>query len=547
MIQTARIIDPNYIGFQEEAYRKSGKQLLSLMRKKGVGKDVRDDMRLFLAAQETVLKKSPGLRKEMTRYGSPMVASAFSSDILGIYNPDTIPIDTYVRMKTDPQVAIGLAVIKMPLYSLGWGIECNNTDIREFVHEALQPIWRRLIKSMLTAIDFGFASHEKVWTVKDLDVYTQTATGRKKTHFKGKAEVYYKIKAHYPSTIKIRTERTTDEFLGIIQTAIMGGQEIKLDADKCFLFALGDEFGNFFGQSRLKPAYKSWYWKEVLNQFMLRYFERRGSPASVIQHPIGGGLDLAGNEYDNSQVALRIGQNLTENSVVTLPFEPDRSGTTNMWKIDYLQAERHGEQFVSAINYLGAQILRGLLTPERVMTQDLSTGSFSMATSHAEIFLLSQEGLITELEDAVNRDIIPPLVEFNFPSKKEGNVPCRVKIEKIQYDRKRILKEILVAMINNLNTLIKVGKGPSVIPSIVEMSKVLGVPLREFEEEYEDLGTNSSMEGPGTEVGVVEKGNKIKPVEKGVAGVPGVVGKGGIESTNKKKVTKLPVKKSIKK
>jgi len=175
-------------------------------------------------------------------------------------------------------------------------------------------------------------------------------------------------------------------------------QEVSLDADKCFLFSVNADFGNFFGQSRLKPAYKPWYWKEVISQFMLRYFERRGSPATVVTHPIGGGIDVDGNEYDNTEIALRIGQNLVENSVVTLPFEPNKEGV-NQWELAYLQDEKRGEMFVEALNYLGAQILRSMLVPERVMTQDLSTGSFSMASSHAEIFLLSQEGLVAEMEN----------------------------------------------------------------------------------------------------------------------------------------------------
>ena len=487
MRQAVRVIDPEYVEFNKMKFKSDGKQLIRLMRENGIDKESRDAVRVYLAAQNNLFKKSPALHKEVTKHASPMTSSAFSSDIMGIYNPDTIPISTYNRMKNDSQVAIGLATIKMPIYSLNWNVECGDVDIREFVHSTLKPIWNKLLRSMLTSIDFGFASHEKVWELKDVNVVTEAP--RKKTHFKGKAEVYKKIKAHYPGTIKIRTDTKTDDFLGIIQS-IGAGQEIKLDADKCFLFSLGDEFGNFFGKSRLKPAYKPWYWKEVLSQFMLRYFERRGSPATVVHHPIGGGIDLVGNEYENSEIALRIGQNIVENSVVTLPYEPDKNGK-NQWGVTYLEDERRGEMFVSALSYLGAQILRALLTPERVVTQDLSTGSFSMANSHAEIFLLSQEGLTSEIEYAINTEIIPQLVYYNFKPKKV--VPCTIKIEKIQYDRKRLLKEIYVEMIRNLNNLINKGTAPSFVPSLVDMAEVLGIPVRPFDEEYIYNGVESAQ------------------------------------------------------
>jgi len=481
MRQIVSIIDPNFPNMQREIYREDGKRLLKLLKKTNVDKEVRDEMRVFLAARDTLYKKT-NLNKEITKYANPLLTAGFGAETIGVYNPDTIPIDTYAKMKTDSQVAIGLAVIKMPIYSLGYTVECEDPDIKEFIKVAIQNVWKKLIKSMLTAIDYGFASHELIWELADLDIYTQTGTGRKKTHFSGKGEILYKVKAHYPGSIKVRIDSKTDEFLGIAQSA-GAGQNIQLDADKCFFFALNDEFGNYFGQSRMKPAYKPWYWKEVLTQFMLRYFERRGSPTTTVTHPIGGGIDPSGLTYDNADIALRIGQNIVENGVVTLPFEADKGGS-NKWGITFLQDDRRGEMFVNALNYLGTQILRGLLTPERVMTQDLSTGSFSMASSHADIFLLSEEGLVSEMEDAINTIIVPPLVQFNFKPTKL--VPCKVRIEKIQYDRRRILKEILVEIIRNINGFLKVGKVPNIMPSIKEMADVLGVPLSVVEEEYTD-------------------------------------------------------------
>ena len=486
MKQVIRVIDPNFTAERLRDFEAGGKRVLSLLRAKGFSKTDRDKVRTILFEEKAKLANGASMKRlhdEISRHGNPLMTTGFGGADLGVYNPDTIPIETYKRMQQDPQIAIGLAMIKMPIYSLGWSIECEDHDVREFVEATLSPIWRKLIRSMLTAVDYGFASHEKVWELKDLNIFTNSATQRKTTHFKGKGEVYKKIKPHYPSTIRILLDKKTDEFSGIIQK-VGYDFEVKLDANKCFLFSLADDFGNYFGNSRLKPAYKSWYWKEVLTQFMLRYYERRGSPSTVVQHPPGIGIDDSGTEFDNSEMALRIGQSILENSVVTMPFMPDKNGA-NMWKLDYLQDEKRGEMFVNALNYLGSQCLRGLIVPERVMTQDLATGSYGIASSHAEIFLLSEEGLIMEMEDAINTGIIPDLVTFNFKPQKV--LPCYVRIEKIQYDRKRILKEVLVEVMRNMNTMMKEGHAPALVPSISEMGKVLGVPLREFAEEYSVL------------------------------------------------------------
>jgi len=496
--QIVRIIDPNYTFFRDKSFEDGGRSMLSLMKARGVDKKVRDEMRVYLATQARDAKfKKTALNKQITRYGHPLTSSAFGADVLGIYNPDTIPVDTYFRMKNDPQVAIGLAMIKMPIISLGWNVECEDVDIREFVRYCMTKIWRRLVTSSLTAIDFGFSSHELVWDLEEVDIFSQSQSGRKKTHFRGKAEVLKKVKAHYPSTVKIRTDANTDDFIGIRQV-VPGKQEVSLDIGKTFMFTVGDEFGNFFGTSRLKAVYKTWYWKEVLTQFMMRYFERKGGPATVVTHPIGGGIDVDGNDYDNADIALRISHNLLENSTVTLPYEANKDGN-NQWGITYLQDDRRGEMFVAALNYLAAQTLRGLLVPERVMTQDLSTGSFSMATSHAEIFLLSEEGLSSQLADSINEQIIPPLIQFNFNPKKV--VPCYFKVEKIQYDRRRILKEIMVEIIRNMNSWIKDGKTPNVLPSLEQMSDILGIPVAAVAEEYTDTGVVDNTRNIGNKDG----------------------------------------------
>jgi len=514
--QVVRIIDPNYT-FQNrlasqiydmQSYREEGRNLISFLRANGVDKSVRDGVRAFISESAQKVSKKE-FHNEVTKYGNPSYIGGGSSSSLGFYNPDTIPVETYVRMKTDPQVAIGLAMIKLPIYSLGWLVDCEDHDIKEFVREAVARIWRRLLVSMLTAIDFGFASHEIVWELTDIEIATMAA-GRKKTHFSGKAELIKKLKLHYPASVRIRADATTDEFIGITQQT-PGGGLVSLDSPKCFLFSMNDEFGNFFGTPRLKAAYKPWYWKEVLTQFMLRYFERKGSPSTVVTHPIGGGVTLSGTEYDNTEIALRIGQNLVENSVVTLPFDSNKEGK-NQWDVNYLQDDRRGEMFVNALNWLGAQILRGLLTPERIATQDLSTGSFSMASSHAEIFLLSLEGLAAEMQDAINLQIIPKLVEFNFKPKKI--IPCTIRIEKIQYDRKRILKEILVEVLRNVDNYVKAGKTPNIVPSIEQMCDVLGVPLATFSDEYIDTGVPSEEEGeninPEPKPG--DKKSKVTPI-----------------------------------
>jgi hypothetical protein len=186
---------------------------------------------------------------------------------------------------------------------------------------------------------------------------------------------------------------------------------------------------------------------------------------------------------------------MIENSVVTLPYEETKDGRSNKWDVAYLHDEKRGTMFTDAIVHLETQILRGLLVPERVVTQDISTGSYSMAATHAEAFLLSQEGLTTAMEDAVNEQLIPPLVEFNF--KPKSRISCKLHIEGLQHDRKRLLKELFIEMVRNLGTFARQGVVPSALPNLVEMADILKIPMNIVQDMFAGLG----------EIGGVVSGN----------------------------------------
>lgn len=507
-----------------DGFKRDGRKLIGIMRRSGIEKNERDKMRVFLAnAEQNMRTVRKGMFKELTKSGHPTFMGQFGMDVMGVYNPDEIPVSTYSKMKTDSQVGLGLAVIKLPLLSLARNVECEDNDVAEFVDNSLDLIWNRMMKSMLTAVEYGFASHEKVWWRFPMDVYSTSSTGRRKTHFRGLAEVYKKLKAHYPETVKIRVDKNTGDFLGIVQDVGGGDPPVSLDKSKCFFFALEDDFGNYYGGSRLKQAYKPWYWKEVMYQFMLRYFERRGSPPTKVTFPPGINRDAAGDEVDNAEIALQIGQSLVENSVVTVPYEETKDGRDTMWKVEYLQDDRRGPMFIECINHLETQILRGLLVPERTVTQDISTGSYSMAATHAEAFLLEQAGLVQSIEAAINEQVIPPLVQFNF--KPKSWLPCRVHIEEVQHDRKRLLKEIYIELIRNLTTLARAGKVPNVLPSLKEMADVLKIPTANFEEEYLTIPMNGTSGGNG--------GGENNPPSKG-ADLPE-----NLDVENKSKVTPI--------
>jgi len=433
--------------------------------------------------------------KERTRYENPAITSVARE--YGVYNPESITVDTFDQMKKDPQISAGLAFIKMPILSLPWKVSCDNEEIARLVEFNMKRIWPRLAKSMLTAVEYGFASHEKVFKMEKVNITAKKqGEDKKHTYYEGRALLYKKVKGHHPDSLRVVLD-DKDNFNGIVQTSTSGGSEVPLKKDKCFFFTHDEEFGNPFGKSRLVSAYKYWYWKEILYQFMLMYYERRGSPPVLAQAPPGQSTDDSGNRFYNLDLALDMASSLLSNSVVALPYEPTKDGNDNMWDIRYLLDDKRGEMFIQAINHLDSKIFRALWIPDSALGESGEGGSYGSASVQADLFLMALKGLVTDMCAAVNEQIIPILVQANFrPSERDD---CIFEMEALDFNRKITIKEIFIEMLRNMDNMIQAGHKPKILPDLEKMAKVLEIPINVFDEEVEwnedAVANNNPQEG----------------------------------------------------
>lgn len=445
--------------------------------------------------------------RELTRYENPAISNVES--LYGVFNPETLSIDTFDLMKEDPTISAGLAFIKLPIFALPWRVECDDDRIRLFVEDALKRVWRKLVRSLLTAVEYGFSSHEKIFEMRRMKVERKSSDGKMKKHFDRTALVYKKFKPHHPDSIRVRLDKHGN-FNGITQMQTAGkASEVKVKKYKCFFFTHDEEFGNVFGKSRLKPAYKYWYWKEIIYNFMLMYYERRGSPPIIAHAPPGQGKKSDGTRVDNLQTALDLASSLLSNSIGVIPFEQAKNGSENQWGVDYMSDDKRGEMFIEAINHLDSAILRALWIPERAITQG-GTGSYSMASVHADLFLMAELGLVNDIEASINEQVIPLLVQANF--KPEERFPCYFVMDSMDWNRKIALKEIFIEMLRNVDNFVQGGLKPRKLPSFEQMAKALQIPVEDFEDEIEGDPTDKgdSSEGKGNVFPIGPKEGPIK-------------------------------------
>ena len=220
-----------------------------------------------------------------------------------------------------------------------------------------------------------------------------------------------------------------------------------------------------------------------------------------------------------------LGSSLISSGVAVIPYQPDREGKGNMWAIDLLTDDARGPMFIEVIKHMDARCLRAIYVPEDVLTHE-SGGGYSSSSVHADVFLMSEKGLISDLEEAIDSQIINPFVEVNYPPEKRK--PCCVKLDPLDWNRKIALKEIFIEMLRNIDTQIQMGVPPKIVPDLEKMAEIIEVPVETWgeaiditpEEFIENMktqksGENSKVAGRkktrSTKVDQTEERKRINP------------------------------------
>ncbi len=439
-----------------------------------VSRRVADEVRQF--AEEVSNKPDKNPRKppaaQLTFSQLMQYNASAARKRIGVYNPETISYTTFTKMGKHHQLAFGTAFIRLPLEKVEWWVECEDNDISAFLTQALRPIWRRLIKSSMAAIKYGFAPHEIIW--KEMNDYRVWDKDKAVDFNMPTAFGFDRIKAVETSSVTLKLEE--DRFAGFEQ---FGAGDV--ERSKAFLFTNEEEFGNIYGRSRYVYAYDPWYWSSIMVAFCHRYMERFASPVPVGKVPADftnvGTLEnpVDRNNLDLMQETLEA---VREGSPVTIVSTSEGEAE---WSIDLLTDDKRASEFKDLFDLYDAWMLRALFVPERALTQDAEVGSNSMASTHADMFIMSEESLIKDVADAVTDLLIPNLLLYNFGA----NAPeATVEVEGFTSDRKQLLKEIFVTMISS-------GQAR---PAAEELARELGVPMSE--DAAEDDEADSGSEDP---------------------------------------------------
>ena len=258
-------------------------------------------------------------------------------------------------------------------------------EIAKFVEFNLKRFnFKAAITNALSAFEFGFSLGEVVYEVGDFD---------------GQRAILIKdIKHRDPQSIQIKQDNHGN-VLGFRQQAI--GQVIEVGTDGFWHWAHQAQFGNAYGISDLRAAYRAWWAKRFIVNFWNVFLERMGSPMTMMKYPQGAPEDL-------KNTLKKILTNLNSKTEILVP-----EGVT----VQLIEAMRTGKgDYDAALAYHDNSIAKALLMIAILGLSSAEGGRTAQSQSrlHLRVLFKMADELSQDLMFSFMQQVIKPLVDMNF-------------------------------------------------------------------------------------------------------------------------------------
>jgi SPP1 gp7 family putative phage head morphogenesis protein len=366
------------------------------------------------------------------------------------YDVTHIPISVLEQMENDSMLRFGLHFTKTPIVRANWFIECERADIASFIDNALRRILAEYIDQRSQALSYGFAPIVKrfqfekpnwtyfdpaksdvpikVWDNGPIDALTwkpfiglpsDVVTAEPKWSAKGEFDGIKYNGGH--SLLPFASTENDD-----------GSRNIPVELSLWITNEKAKAKGSLWGFPRVGYAYRYWwsYWfRWALSD---RFFERKADPPYVVYYPTGNN-DYTSSDPDDpnsankesmKQIALSIGEAAKGGGVLALPGDTvagydDRPTSIREWMIAELEVKGDMTHFIESFEYLDVMKLRSLWIPEQSLIEGSGgTSSRNVAGTEISFHKEASGALAEEIDNEINKYIIPDLVRANFPEFK---------------------------------------------------------------------------------------------------------------------------------
>lgn len=486
---------------------------------------------LPVEVQKLLVDQAPSSRSR-TNYFDP---SVFVSRHGRPYSSRKLPISTLMEMRTDAIMRFAQVVALTSIFTAKWKIECADARKASFVDNALRRIIGRLIIQYFESWNFGWQAMVKefgltnpgwqyidpktgmsapVWDEGGLPalIWEPFVTLRPQSvapvwagngSFNGIAIAKAGVQGAYSLPM---IPFDPGDYVGIDHPSDISSyfndqdqSKIKVPVEHSLWITneRDSQFGSIWGYPRLGYAYKFWWAYEMTFGILQRAVERHGDPTVVVSYPMGAS-NLNGAEVPNQTIAFNIAEKARSGSVLAVPSEVwgEDMATSNQatkWKIEYLKPDADFDKLVRVLEYYDVMRFRSMMVSELSLAEG-SGGSSSrnvaevtgQRTAESQIFAQA------ELDEAINRYMIPQLADANFPELRDE--PARKVTQAFGQDESQLAADLLRSYANSDADKLPIDK-----PTLMRTFQIPTLEGEELDKWTKDLAARAEASTPPPE------------------------------------------------
>lgn len=340
----------------------------------------------------------PKLRQVVSYELSPLFTRSGQSER---YNPDdlvsTRGLRIYKQMMADEQVKAVMVFKRDAITSRGWTFTFDEgTKLSKDEQQQRLDILDKCIRKMSGSFEDALNCVAKGRTYG----YSLTEIVHDNITVDGKQYVgINSLRSRDASTFFFYTDP-----YGLLQKCVqrVDNNEIKIDLRKFIHYVHSPEEDQYYGQSDLRQAYRSWYVKDQVIHLYGTYLERFAGGFAALELQEGNTMVPGSASHETLKDVLR---NLRNMAGIILP--------PNV-KLNVIQPGNTPE-YREALTYFDLAIAKALLVPNLLgLSHTGSTGAYAQSQTQLEAFFWTINADTRRLEAVLNEQLFRPLASMNW-------------------------------------------------------------------------------------------------------------------------------------
>ena len=298
---------------------------------------------------------------------------------------DRIPYETGVKIMMDTQVSTGFDILKYILSSKQWVLIANENDtqgVYDFINEMLfnlETELNEIVKQTITALPWGFSIHELLYDLNNDG----------KLIVKNAIPIHIKTLQNQPFTYN-----DAGELISIHQE--YDGVDVEIPINKVLKYSFNANYDEDTGNGLLYDFIPIVEDKLNINNWLMTFLEKHESPT------------LYGKT-----------SNPASRDAMLVAFDEIEEGTTGMVigqedEVGVLESSHRGETFFKTLQYKDNQIFRRYYLGNLLLGDNSQTGTYAQSTTQLEFGQLVFDGILEEIANCIQKQIINPIVEANY-------------------------------------------------------------------------------------------------------------------------------------